>query len=373
MTGAFPGFCLPQGDDEDAALFAEFQAFRAWKAAREGTSKTHTPAATIEALFDAWLPSVAHTARGPNIRGHRRYTVAFTFAFQGQQVRLGDLTPAECTPALWEAWKAALRTTINRRGRPLGADYRDQIRLTLQACFTYHVDTGGLAGRNPLKGIPREDGWKGRKREGYFSQAELERFLPHCRPILGAMLTLSFRSGGLRRDDMRLLKKHQVDWENLELVMPAKKGGEPRRVLLTSDCVDIVRAFSAVSPSDYVFANPADPWGGPVPQSTLWNWLDEARRASKLTLAGEPPVIHSARHGFTMRMADKAPDAWIADQLGHTNTTMIAERYGRLRGREAREVMRSKMEKEATPPPERKGPMSAPKSVVIQRKRGSGT
>ena len=357
-------------DDDEAAEFAEFQAYRAWKASRGLAAKP--PTLTIEQFWDQWFPSVEHTARGRNIQNHRRYTVAFVFAFQGAEVRLGDLRPGDCTPALWEAWKAALRATKNRYGRPLGPDYQDQIRLSLQAMFTYHLNTGGLTGRNPLKGVPREDGWRGRRREGFFDQASLERFLPHCRPLLAAILQLSFRSGGMRRDEMRLLKKHEVDWPAREIVLSGArtKTGEPRRVLLTEDCAELLQHFVAVSPSEYVFANPNDPAGGPIPASTLWGWLEQARQASKLTLAGEPPVIHSARHGFTMRMVDRAPESWIADQLGHRDTTMIAARYGRLRGQEAREKMRAMMEREATPAPERKAPMQAPRSVVPQRKKG---
>lgn len=358
--------------DDEEALRAEFAAFLAYRAAH-AKAEDKRPALTVEQLWDAWFPSVEASARGPNIRTHRRYTVAFTFALRGEQVRLGDLRPADCTPALWEAWKAALRATKNRRGLPLGPDYRDQIRLSMQACFTYHIDTGGLAGRNPLKGVPREEGWKGRRREGFFSPEQLDRFLPHCRPLLAALLTLSFRSGGMRRDEMRLLRKSEVDWDNREIVLAGArtKTGEPRRVLLTDDCAELIQHFSAVSPSDYVFANPNDPEGGPVPQSTLWGWLDEARGRAKLTLAGEPPVIHSARHGFTMRMMDVAPESWIADQLGHRDTTMIAARYGRLRGQQAREKMRAMMEAPPAAAPERKAPMAAPRTSVPQRSKPS--
>lgn len=344
-------------------------AFQEFLAARSAPSHARSNAD----MWASWYPTVEGSARGPNIRTHRRYIIDLQFVHDGRTLTLGELTAEESTAPVIEAWRARLRTVRGHRGAILAPAYRDQIRLSLQAMWTYHVDIGELR-KNPMKGIPREDGWEGRRREGYLNDAQLERFLPHCRPILGAMLKLSYRCGGLRRDEMRLLKKSEVDWDNREIVLAGErtKSGEPRRVLLTEDGLALVHAFATVSPSEYVFAHPGDPEGKPVPKSTLWTWLEDARQSAKLTLAGEPVVIHSARHGFTMRMQGRAPEAWIADQLGHRDTTMIAERYGRLRGRDAREEMRQMMERERTPLPERKPPAMAARPVLPQKKTTSG-
>ena len=321
-------------------------------------------------LWDKWYPSVESSARGANIRTHRKYAMELRFDFQGQETSIGERSAEECPPELFEAWRARLRLLKGHRGTNLAPAYRDQIRLSMQAMWKYHVDTGSID-KNPLKGVPREDGWEGRKRMGYPTKDQLERFLVHCRPILAAMLKLSFRSGGMRRDEMRLLRKDEVEWERREIVLAGErnKGGKGRRIVLMDDSLEILQHYAAISPSEYVFANPCDREGGPIPKSTLWGWLEEARQAAgnAAKLNGEPFVIHSARHGYTMRLMGKAPEAWIADQLGHRDTSMIAERYGAMRGEEDREEFRKMAEKDKTPPPERRPPAQAPKAIFPTR------
>lgn len=347
---------------DDERLFQEFLAFRRWREAQQESA----PAVTNAELWDRWYPSVENTARGPNIRTHRRYAMDLKFDFGGSETCIGERRPDDCPPELFEAWRAKLRTLKSHRGTQLSPAYRDQIRLSLQGMWTYHVNTGAI-GRNPLKGVPREDGWEGKKRQGYPTADQLARFLPHCRPILAAMLQLSFRSGGMRRDEMRLLQKSEVDWERREVVLAAdrNKGRRPRRIVLTDDSLNILQHYAAVSPSEYVFANPSDSRGGPIPKSTLWGWLEEARKSAGAAarLAGEPFVIHSARHGFVMRLMGRAPESWIAEQVGHRDTTMIADRYGVMRTDDDRDRFREMAEKDRTPPPERKPAAQAPREI----------
>ncbi len=353
--------------DVDKDLLAAFAVFLEQHQAKK---RQAGEVLTNAVLWDRWYPSVEASARGPNIRTHRRYAMELRFDFKAVETSLGERSPAECPAEIFEAWRGKLKTLKSHRGTPLSASYRDQIRLSMQAMWTYHVGTGTID-RNPLKGVPREDGWEGKKRMGYPTQQQLERFITHCRPLLAAMLKLSFRSGGMRRDEMRLLRKDEVDWEHREVVLQAErnKGGRERRIVLTEDSLDILHHYTAISPSEYVFANPADKDGGPVPKSTLWGWLEEARQAAGTAakLAGEPFVMHSARHGYTMRLMGKAPEAWIADQLGHRDTTMISERYGAMRDEAAREQFRAIAEQEKTPPPERKAPAQAPRAIFPTR------
>jgi integrase len=351
----------------DPDLLAAFAAFLQEHQAKK---RQAGEALTNAQLWDKWYPSVEQSARGPNIRTHRKYAMALRFDWQGREVCLGDLTPAECPPEIFEAWRLKLRTHKGHRGTLLSPAYRDQIRLSMQAMWTYHVETGTVD-KNPLKGVPREDGWEGRKRMGYPTKEQLDRFLPHCRPVLGAMLKLSFRSGGMRRDEMRLLTRSEVHWENREIALAKDrtKGKRERRIVLTEDSMEILHHYAAISPSEYVFANPCDKDGGPIPKSTLWGWLEEARLSagSAAKLGSEPFVIHSARHGYVMRMMGRAPEAWIADQVGHRDTTMIADRYGAMRTQEDRDRFRELAEKEKTPPPERKAPAQAPRAILPTR------
>lgn len=300
--------------------------------------------------------TVRDGGRGPNIRNHRAYALEMAFPHAGQDVRLGELKPSECTPTVLEAWRAHLRTTVGKGGKRLAPDYRDQIRLSLQACFTYHLEAGTLTGRHPLKGIPREKGWKGRKRLGYPTREFLERFAKYCRPILADMLWLSFEAGGMRRSEMVFLLKTEYDQATRTLALQAErnKNDEPRVIVLTELAAGIVERWSAVSPGEYVFGHPAHRNGRHIPLSTLWGWLDEARTLARadgmdVNLSGDQMCIHHARHGYTMSMQGKAPEGWIADQLGHSSTEMINKRYGKLRGEKAREQFRAMLEQRKAP------------------------
>lgn len=348
--------------DPDDAAWAEYQEFLQWRRLRgRAPAPPAEPELTISALWSAWYPTVQHTGRGPNIRTHRAYVLETEFQHEGRALKLGDITPSQCTVAVIEAWRAQLRVTKNRRSDILAADYRDQIRLSLQAMFTYHVTTGTLA-RNPLKGLEREKGWKGRKRLGYPTREFLDRFQAYCRPVVADMMWLSFEAGGMRRDEVRLLLKAEYDKATQTICLQAdrNKNDEPRVIVLTALAASIVERWSANSRGLYVFGHPDHHDGREIPASTLWGWVDDARALARadgldVKLAGDQFTFHHARHGYTMRMQGKAPESWIADQLGHSSTEMIRERYGRLRGAEAREQFRQ-MAEMRTPPPERKGP-----------------
>lgn len=345
MTGVFPSM----SDDE----LERFRAFLAWEREQRGRQP---PELSVAQLWSAWYPTVAASGRGPNIRTHRQYVCELEFEHDGHVVCLGDLTPSQCTILVLEAWRAKLRTVINIRGKVLGPDYRDQIRLSLQAMFTYHLDTGTMAGRNPLKGLPREKGWKGRTRMGYPTREFLETFTPYCRPLLADILWLSFEAGGMRRDEMRLLLKTEHDPATRTLVLQGDrtKNEEPRTIILTVHAAVIVERWSAVSRGPYVFGHPHHADGRPIPKSTLWNWLEEGRTAAQdagisVVLSGDPFCIHHARHGFVMRMQGIMPESWTADQVGHSTTEMIHQRYGKLRGPEAMEQARVMLEQRKPP------------------------
>lgn len=300
---------------------------------------------TVRELWDAWYPTVAATGRGPNIKAHRKHIDRMECRSAGEKFVLGDLAWVRCDPTTLNAWMEALRSYVSRFGKPLEPSTRDQVRLSLQACFTYHVKTRTI-GHNPLSGIPREPN-RVRRREGFFTPQQLEQFLAHCRPVVAAILRTSVRCGGLRNSEVRLLRKSQIDHESREFVVVNKgRNGikKTKRVLITDDIYDLIRAWSTTSPGEFVFAHPMSRHGGPIPKTTFNNWMTDAATSSGVVLFNdEKPVMHHARHTWTMSMLDKGvPDRRIADQLGHASTAMLAH-YGALRGKEAKEELRKAM------------------------------
>jgi integrase len=295
----------------------------------------------VRDLWAIWFPTVEETGGGAARRVHGRYVLDFKVPFEDGEYPVGDLRWPEFTHDRVMLWKAAMLRRESFSGRKLSKGYCDLVRMTLQSCFAYHVKVTHLMSRNPLVGIPRELR-KPPRRQGYFTPEQFEDFLGYCRPMLAAMLRLSARAAGLRANEVRTLRKDQVDYLTREVAV-VNKGGNVKRVLLTSDAMEIIRDWVKVSPGEFVFANPRDRRGLPLPKGTLWNWVDDARREWGMKIVGEKPVFHSARHSFTMAMMVSAPSAWIASQLGHTTTKQVVETYGALRGEE-KEVMRKLME-----------------------------
>lgn len=319
---------MPEHDDEKE--FAEFarRAFSEWK--RREAEKSDR---TIRELWAAWIPTlegkgtrVAHATSS-----YRRYVAKMPVRLGEREFVVADLRWSEFDRDHVNAWLAALRQVKSSRNEPLSAGSRDQVRLHLQACFAYHVKETRLMRWNPLANVPREER-EPKMRLAYFTPEALATFMQHARPLLQQYMRFVARTG-LRRDEARLLRKDQIDHEHRELVIP-RKGGKTHRVLVPDDAYQELRALILAAPGEYVFPNPRDPRGGPIPTDTLGGWFRRARKAAGITMLGEKLVIHSLRHGYAMGMMEVpgAPIHHVAQQLGHKSTQQLEERYSRLRG-----------------------------------------
>lgn len=327
-------------EKDDEREFAEFAA-RAFadykrKQAAEG-------AKTVRELWDAFLVAMANHQREPHLRSATRY-LALPCRLGDEEFVLLDLAWTALDHDHIEAWQKTVAKTPSRKGgRLLAPISQDAIRLGLQACFKYHVKVTKLMRSNPLLGIPKMERNPPR-REGYFTPELLDRFLPHCRPLLASILRVSARCGGLRKDEVRTLTIDAIDREARELVVK-NKGGGTKRVLIPDDVYEEIKALAKVSQAgqnEFLFPNPRG-GGGPIPEGTLNDWFDRACAKSGILINGKKPCFHMVRHGFAMAMlTGGAPVAWISQQMGHKSPREVQERYGRLRGDE-KERMREWM------------------------------
>lgn len=298
------------------------------------------PGRTLAQLWDEWAP-VAQSKKGWRNKASDRRYMDLRFPFGGRDVCLAELRTSEITPHLLEAWRAALIAYRSpHTARPIAPGTRQRIRMSIQAMLTYHARMGSPdVPRNPFSAMPDEEGHQV-ERQGYFSEEDFEQFCSHCVPVVAALLRTSFRCGGLRNAEVRLLRKSEVNWQAKELTL-RQKGGGWKTVIVTDDIMELLRHWAGVSPSEFVFANPRDPRGLPMPATTLWKWVDKARKSwgKKLGPTAENPTTHHTRHSYTMAMLEKgAPETWVSQQLGHRSLAQMA-RYGRLRGR-AKAMMR---------------------------------
>lgn len=312
-----------------AKAFAEFQAKQAASSAK-----------TVGELYEAWMMTLQTEARLRAARAHRMYIQKVVVHMNDERFKLADLPWAECTHERMLAWVAALRTAKTSREESLSIPYRNNVRLSLGTCFNYHLKIGSIT-RSPLTGIPLEKG-RNRMREGYFDPESFEKFAPHCHPLLEDILRTILRCGGLRVNELRSLRKDQIDHGSREFVVP-NKGGGTKRVIITDDIYEMLLVRAKASRGEFLFPNPADPKGRPIGYSTLSQWMRKAREKAGIKLVGEWPVIHMARHGYAVNALEEgALPTDVAEQLGHKDTSQLLNRYGRTRGK-ARERIRAIM------------------------------
>ncbi len=324
----------PELDPTLAAIFARAMAdYQAKQKAQE--------ALTVRELYDGWQNALLGV-RAKSARSHRSYLdIAVRDSMSGETFCLGDLKWTDCTHNRLVDWIKRLATQKStRKESVLLPGYRQQVRNSVGAAFNYHLRLGHIT-RNPLAGVPGEkDADNGR--DGYFDPDSLEKFLPFCHPLLSVLLRIMARCGGLRISEAISLRKDQIDHSTREFLVK-NKGGGMKRVIVPDDAYDLVCRQVAVAPGEYVFPHPSDPKGNAVKYTTVAKWMEKARDKAGMRLLGELPVLHHARHGFSMAMLDKgAPLNWVAEQLGHSDIKMLSKRYGKLRG-QARETMRGYM------------------------------
>ncbi|HZN68023.1 MAG TPA: tyrosine-type recombinase/integrase [Tepidisphaeraceae bacterium] len=343
----------------DQSLIAE--AIRLLKAA-EG--KGEGP--TVAELWTSWEPWAKTQGGWRTWRYQRDLMLEIRFKLDGRLTSLGDLRWHECDVRAIDAWRAHHMTLTSSRKGPYKPSYRNRLLTTLQGVFSWHINRKTIS-RHPMDGWRRENE-AGGEREGWFSEEQFSALMAHAHPLLRKMALTSFRCGGLRRDEVRLLTKDDVDWDERLIVIRSHrhKNRKAKEVPVTDDVYELLVAQATTVTGRYLFPNPRDPRGGPLSVSTFGDWMRAARERAGIRLMGELPVFHHNRHGYAMNMLLKeAPLPHVMDSMGITSPT-AARRYMRLRG-QAREYLREKMNQRLEP---RKSAPPLTKSFRTERNGG---
>jgi integrase len=305
-------------------------------------------------LWGEWRPTMAQSSRAPCIRACEYY-LSVSVPFQGGAFVLAQLRPRELTEERLRAWLEHLGRTHKRLPKgtkeTLAPGFQYQVRVNLNSCLAYHVKRGVMP-KNPLSDIE----WTAKPgvRLGYFaSDQERDEFLSHFQPIVADMFLVAGRSGGLRRNEVRLLRKDQIDHETMEAHV-IRKGGRVWVVILTPEDYAIIQRWSAAFPqSPFVFPNPRNGVRA-FPRGTISSHLKKAQKLFGRTIfGGRKPRIHDLRHTWFKKLLDSdqpPPMNYLAEQSGLTSLKQIQEVYGKMRGPEARESFRRKLQGVTAPP-----------------------
>jgi integrase len=290
---------------------------------------------------------------------HKQY-LDLPIEVEGTAVPFGDVPWTVLTPSVGNSWMLALEVCPNQnaavaKAKPrdregnekrLSPGYRNRILGTLQSVMKWHVKEKSI-GHNPARGWARAENPDGERR-GYFPPELLAKFCEDAHPLLRLMIQVSSRAGGMRRNEVRLLRLSEVDFDRKVIRLPGlrTKNRKPREIPMTSDVFAILDAQRRVIPGEFFFPKPRDPEGGPVAENTMGNWMRKAREKSGIILNNdEMPVFHHMRHTGAMEAVEKnVPIPWIMDVFGWESPAML-RRYSKCAG-QAMDKYRDLMERD---------------------------
>lgn len=313
-------------EEDDYRDFLAFQEFKRRAAQRAPAPSPGPSERTVGDLYTEWLETLSERAKR-NRRSQGRH-LRRPFSHRGQEYRLADMRPSECSRLILAAWQRMLLAvpSVIHKGKPISAPTVNQIRTGLQCCFRYFVVHGELE-HNPLQSVPRVDG-RDRQREGYATPADVERFSAAL-PYPGCWIAKHMFATGCRIGNVLSLRKSEIDWSAKELILVVKgrNGGKPHRPPVPDQTIEELRHLCGASPSEWVYPSPKDP-SKPIPYSTFINWWRKTRKK-----IGIPLVPHEFRHGVAVDILDNEGDLTEVQYiLGHADIKESA-RYARIRGK----------------------------------------
>jgi integrase len=282
---------------------------------------------TVLSIYDEWL-SILPDTRTTIARRRYRIWLEFVFPLAGERVALGHLLVSHVTPAVLIAWQSAVARTPTKHGGPRAPGSADQVRLAIQNAFSFAVANGYMRRNFLLRGggVPRLPGHD-RKRKGAMTAEKVALVLPHL-TIPDRWIYKHTWDTGARSSAIRCLRKSEIDYEDSRLRMPGKKPGSRIEIVVPRKTLEEMRRLADVSLSDYVYPNPLDPDGGPVPDNTHYQRVQRAYEAAGITqLSGERPGRHSLRHGKARETLAETGDITLVKRLLTHSTIATTMRY----------------------------------------------
>ena len=199
---------------------------------------------TVRELWEAWASSVGEARVREMDHGRVKPVLAFFGDLPAHAVGFDDV----------DRYRAKRRTEITMRGGPTAPASRDREVCLLMMLFTWAVKRRRMAA-HPLRGCEMEVKWGDNARKTALDEPKIAKLLAAAHPILRALVLLGHDSG-MRRDELRRLRRDQVDWETgvLKLYSNETKTRTGRLVPMTYRALKALRDLPDTGP--YIFGNP---------------------------------------------------------------------------------------------------------------------
>jgi len=286
------------------------------------------PAKTVRELWKDY--AVYAESRIKSFKHHRKQVEGSVVAW------FGDKAWNTIDQAMVDAYIAKRAEDPGQReGQKTSPSTRRRELTWLASMFTWALRRK-LIDRHPTRGLERES-IKDCKRKCYLDEPTFERLVAAAPCEIAADMFRVWFWEGCRRDEIRLLRKSEVNHEAKMLLLHGSriKNGQDKVIPLADVSYEIIRRWSEVSRGDYVFGNPRN-HTVPVPPTTLGYWFRRARSKSGVKgLGGRPEeviVLHGLRRSFATGMAAVSAPLQLVQQGGGWNDPEMAKQYTQLHG-----------------------------------------
>lgn len=257
---------------------------------------------------------------------------------------LGTIPVERLTRKRLELWMDEVATSpVRRRGKE-GAPPNTPEELRARKASTNRLWKSLRAALNLAyreRKVQSNEAWKELK-EFRGTQSARVRFLTPTEQVrlVNACSTSDFRrllQGGLftgaRESELAKLKAKDFDPVNGSVFIEFSKSGRSRHITLTEEAIAFFTEITAgASPETVLFPresydrkqkSPMGTWS----RSELCHMMADICKAASL----EPLVFHELRHTYASGLVNRGvPLVFVAQQLGHRNTTMVEMHYGHL-------------------------------------------
>jgi len=268
---------------------------------------------------------------------------------------LGDIEGSKLTKPRIEDWLQALANSSRRKtGRPrvegdevkhLDApanedekrarkDTANRILTNLNAALNLAHQNGAIKGQTPWREVARFKN-VGSARVRFLNVVEQRRLVNACpsgfKELVQAALYTGCRYGELCR-----LVVRDFDAKAGTVLVEISKNGKPRHVTLTTEGTDWFKAQTAGKNSSAVLFTRPNAKGikrKDVADPFAWAPHDQKKAMAKACEDAKIEAVgfHELRHTYASGLVNTGvPLAFVADQLGHSDTSMVEKHYGHL-------------------------------------------
>ncbi len=229
------------------------------------------------------------------------------------------------TVATWTDYRVARLACKNKQGNlisPLTVNGEVDI---IKATMTWGEDRALVPSNNARK--IKRDRVKPQSQPPV-REEHVELLLRHCAHDMAKAYVLIGQDAGPRQNEIRNIRRPNIDVETGEIWLGVTKGGKPRTIVATARAIEALLRLTAHPETGHLFWNHNT--GKLFSTRTLARWMERAVKRSGVELeyrGRKPPRSHGLRHGYaTNAIARGVPITSVRDQMGHSSLKMT-ERY----------------------------------------------